>query len=232
MASNCSDENDVFNFSDLAEFAEYFSLNKKTVTALNNNGICDGQQLADLKDDDIATLKLPKAQAKLLRAGVFSLRSHRIKHAPAPPAARLATRAQASDHLQALINGSPLDGTSDDDDLPPQALDGAQRPGVAHLAFDPRSGLILKARSTKALHITEFLPDHVKRRRNPRNNFRLQATSTEACTIVQDTDCSYAGLSMDEWGGCQLSPHERTTGVQAAGKMRRGVLSCVYGKDI
>ena len=75
-------------------------------------------------------------------------------------------------------------------------------------AFDPRAILIVKARTAKAVHITEFLTDDVKRRRSPRNNYRIQNATTAdgSCIITHDQDTSYAGLTSEEWGAanCRL----------------------------
>ena len=209
---------DNLDISCMSDFADYFSLTKKTVLALQKKGVADIQQLLQLKDAEITKLKLPAAQLKFLRAGILALRSEAAtssaaKSTPDPKSTRKAAR----NHLKTLTASPQQDSDDDDawqDNLGLMQLspgkqsfsDCAAQDQTQQLAFDPRSTLVLKARTTRTLHITDFLPDHVKRRRHPRTNLRLQATNTDAYTIVQDSDTTYAGLSIDEWGAanCRL----------------------------
>jgi hypothetical protein len=153
-----------------------------------------------------------------LRAGILALRSQAATSSAVKSTPNLkSTRKAARDHLKTLTASPQQDSDDDDawqDNLGLMQLspgkqsfsDCAAQDQTQQLAFDPRSTLVLKARTTRTLHITDFLPDHVKRRRHPRTNLRLQATNADAYTIVQDSDTTYAGLSIDEWGAanCRL----------------------------
>ncbi len=138
-----TDDDDIFNFSSLSEFAEFFSLSKKTVSMLENNGLSDGRRLVEFKEEDVKKLKLPKSQSKLLRAGVLALTSLEgisciaIRHA-----FQISYRSSScARSLQTLIAPPHDDDDESEDDvvqLSPtqQTRLVAQVSGASQLAFD------------------------------------------------------------------------------------------------
>lgn len=75
--------------------------------------------------------------------------------------------------------------------------------------FDPRCMLTVKSRSTKAVHITQFLHEGAKRRRqNNGRNCVIVDTSENGDQLIfrSDDQHPYANISVSEWGAanCRL----------------------------
>lgn len=89
-------------------------------------------------------------------------------------------------------------------------------PGLS-ATFDPRILLTVKAATTKAVHITQFLPERTRKRRAARRKQLLVSTEENAQTLViqEDTEHPYAGINIEEWGGAnaRLMHHLLKTGL-------------------
>ena len=73
--------------------------------------------------------------------------------------------------------------------------------------MDPRAILTLKSQTNKAVHITQFLTEKSKRRRqNKRKVFVLKAGTVNPETLVLKTDDEhpYLGNYMEEWGAANM----------------------------
>ena len=73
--------------------------------------------------------------------------------------------------------------------------------------MDPRAILTLKSQTNKAVHITQFLTEKSKRRRqNKRKEFVLKAGTVNSETLVLKTDDEhpYLGIYMEEWGAANM----------------------------
>ena len=173
-------------------WAKSFKLNKRTRDKLRRMALVTKQGLAGLSDQDMNALKLTSAQLIALQEGVTALQLDTAPDSDAPDNQHLktllSTANTAFDPMQNNVIASPC--------APP-----------TFEALDPRAILVVKARSVKAVHITEFLTDDAKRRRSPRSSFRIQSAGSDGtCTILQDEDTSYGGITIDQWGGanCRL----------------------------
>jgi hypothetical protein len=71
--------------------------------------------------------------------------------------------------------------------------------------LDPRATLTVKATKTKAIHIIEFLPDHIRRKRAPKSLLRVDTGEDgEPCIHYQEAPTSYDGISMNVWGAANM----------------------------
>ena len=72
--------------------------------------------------------------------------------------------------------------------------------------MDPRTILTLKAQSTKAVHITQFITEQCKRRRqNRRKEFIIKSgKDSEALILKPDDDHPYLGIYIEEWGAANM----------------------------
>jgi hypothetical protein len=67
--------------------------------------------------------------------------------------------------------------------------------------LDPRTTLTLKATRSKAVHITEFLPDDVRKKRAPTKALRVETREDgEPCVLYNEMSISYSGITLDAWG--------------------------------
>ncbi len=70
--------------------------------------------------------------------------------------------------------------------------------------MDPRALLTMKATRNKTVHITEFVPDHIKKKRFPKA-FRLNTTEGgEACLLYPEAPVTYEGITIDVWGAANM----------------------------
>jgi hypothetical protein len=90
------------------------------------------------------------------------------------------------------------------DEISPSTLENS-RSFNAHM--DPRAILTMKATSRKATHITQFLTEKCKRRRqNRRKEFVLRSGQTHQETLIIKTDEEhpYLGIYVEEWGAANM----------------------------
>lgn len=197
------------------DWIDYIGLNNKSQKILRKKNLDTLQKLINITDDEMAELGLAISQFKTLRAGIESLRA---RYGTLDDGESVQSRKAAStpiqaarDHLRSLLLSDKNDNESsdeEDDNLSIKEVDDARQPRPATAVFDPRAILIVKAKEVKAVHITEFLPDSVmKRRRSGVRNFKVgQSSSTDSFVLTQENDSSYSGISIEEWGAanCRL----------------------------
>jgi hypothetical protein len=193
-----TDMEDDFDFD---TFAESFGLSKATCAILYKKDLTSPSQLANLDDTKIQRLKLSKRQESFLALGVKNVQPHyRRKNkgkahdrssAPAVGTPYISEEAELDGQLQSLIIDNDCDDGNGDKEVDTS-------PAVAHALFDPRAILILKSQSRAAVHITEFLPNEVKRRRALKGHRAGEYSSDQGPT--RSEDASYVGISIDEWG--------------------------------
>lgn len=83
----------------------------------------------------------------------------------------------------------------------------ARLPGNFQTEFDPRAMLTIRSSSgNKAVHITQFLSEKTKRRRQNQSKRDLVLGTTESERLVFRTDEKhpYSGISVGEWGAANL----------------------------
>jgi hypothetical protein len=192
MAEANSDDESPSNMEmdfDFEEFISAHQLSKGTRSTLLKKALSSAQELSSLTTKSIQAMKLSSRQSDLLHQAVIDLRQ------------KFAERSKQQEidaHLSCLLKKQQLQPGNKTDMAP-------SPPMVQSPTFDPRAILVLKSKTNKAVHITEFLPDHVKRRRVPRN-LRMNQSASNDITFTQEQDITYAGLSIDEWGAanCRL----------------------------
>lgn len=83
-------------------------------------------------------------------------------------------------------------------------------------AFDPRTMLTIKSSSTKAVHITQFISEATKKRRQSRKRQFVvsQKGGDSELVIATDDDHPYSGLTIEEWSAanCRVMAHLLQTG--------------------
>jgi hypothetical protein len=147
MSDDHSDDDSDFS---LEAWAKKYHLNKTTRGKLQRGDYNDKYSLSALSEKDLTELKLTPHQLYAVREGIAALRQQLAASRTSPP----------RDHLATLMASAHDAADSDDGDAAAQQTTHVTRNASA--AFDPRAILIVKARTRKAVHITEFLTDTVK----------------------------------------------------------------------
>ena len=111
-------------------------------------------------------------------------------------------RRQADNDQQLFGSGKTLDvllGVEHAPDRPTVSAPSNQSPSYE---FDPRTILTVKAATKKAVHITQFLSEATrKKRQTRRKQFVLgQRSSDSELVITSDDDHLYSGITIEEWG--------------------------------
>jgi hypothetical protein len=71
--------------------------------------------------------------------------------------------------------------------------------------MDPRSILTMKANTKKTVHITQFLSENSKRRKNnKRKEFVLHSSERETIVFKTEDEHPYLGIQMEEWGAANM----------------------------
>ncbi len=229
-----AEETPEFNFE---EWSNGIGLTKKTTAALNKEDVTSHETLCQMNDDDVICLGLTLGQRKLLCSAIAKLRGDAghdgapLQTATAPDEEALPVEKTVTATPAARENAVPA-ATADPPttlkalrDLPSTLDQGksfydifADLPDTLHTTgkvddsknmFDPRSLLSLKATKSKSLHITDFLPESVKKRRMSRQREMVLSTSGTADDVLilrTDDNHPYTGISLSEWGAanCRL----------------------------
>ena len=111
-------------------------------------------------------------------------------------------RRQADNDQQLFGSSKTLDvllGVEHAPDRPTVSAPSNQSPSYE---FDPRTILTLKASTKKAVHITQFLSEATrKKRQTRRKQFVLgQRSGDSELVITSDDDHPYSGITIEEWG--------------------------------
>lgn len=133
-------------------------------------------------------------------------KSKKAQRAAAAKSASTRTRLSETDDVAAAVLNMSL-GEDEEAAAAVAAMGGVDTPDVYNPMFglDPRATLTVKATKTKAIHIVEFLPDHVRRKRMPKSLLRVDTGEDgEPCLHYQEAPTSYDGISMDVWGAANM----------------------------
>ncbi len=172
-----------------------------------------------MSDNDIICLGLTLGQRKLLCAAVRTLKDTQNRgmrppaqsdargtqsEAPSPEDStikdvRNITKAldQGKSFLE-LFNDMPESRQAGEQNMPPKTV------------FDPRTLQSLKATKSKALHITDFLLESVRKRRMSRQREMVLYTNgstDDVLALRTDDSHPYTEISLSEWGApnCRLT---------------------------
>lgn len=202
-----NDDEGCFKFDD---FADSLGLSKATRAILRKKELITIDALKSLSSADIKKLRLSQRQTGLLSVGIQSL--HRpskrsndlspgvasgrrranvsLSRADTPPLYQQDSEHEIDGRLNKLIQDTDGGSTDDEDNVSWTNQENKEATTSGSL-FDPRAILILKSKNKKTVHITEFIPEHINKRRAHRNKNSI-GTSNEAV--------DYAGITIDEWG--------------------------------
>jgi hypothetical protein len=229
MGDEDRDENEQFVFE---AWIKDSGLSVKASQVLKKEELVSSRALAALTEEDIVGLGLPLGQRKLLQLAVTELchpsaapgadmdRLLAELHANAPAASTTTASVTLADlrkqagalhdsgkTIQSLFAPTPTD------DQPTE-----QHPSPAPSWFDPRLTLTVKARKKKAVHITDFLHERTKKRRqSQRKQFVLSTNDTncnEKLVIQPSEEHPYSGIFVSEWAAanCRLMNHLLVSG--------------------
>ena len=70
--------------------------------------------------------------------------------------------------------------------------------------LEPRVTLTVKATQTKTIHITEFLPEDIQKKRFPKLCRVDAKEGSEPCVLYQEAPMSYEGITIDIWGAANV----------------------------
>jgi hypothetical protein len=207
---------------ELAEWGRQSRLTDQTTTKLEAEDLITKQCLAMLTEEDIRSLQLTLGQTKLLTAAVEELKAEDAApvttneaadadgHHGEPVSLAQATIKDVRRHGQAATltqAGKTFDQLYTH--TSPSSASGGATSSQAATTFDPRSTLTVKASRAKALHITQFLSEKTKKRRQGRRKELVLATSSDTgdrLVVKAEDDHPYSGILIHEWaaGNCKL----------------------------
>ena len=210
-----------FNFE---EWAEASGLSRKTVKYLRTEELELTRALTMIDERDmisiLVSMPLPLGQKKMLKTAIAELRSgnnkdtdpecHTVEEEPQAPS-QVTQEGQGQINLTA-IRGNDADLLATAGKTFDELLCIDQDKQVVtdnHSQFDPRAILTIKASKSKALHITDFLTEKTKKRRQARKKdlvLSMGGQNVDRVILKADDDHPYSGIFMSEWGAanCRL----------------------------
>ena len=225
-----NEEVEVFNFD---SWSQECGLSRKTTQLLYKEDLTTKNALLLLGKVDIDGLSLTLGQRKVMQAAIKDLqmvKSKTLTQKEDVSPSSDQTILGAANVTNGTVNPDHQEQTFDLPCLRTQNID-LLTPGknfnelitesqnlkecsnksqfTSRLAFDPRAILSMKARRQKALHITEFLPETTKRRRQSRRKdlvLTTRGTNEDQVVIKTEEDHPYSGIYLSEWGAanCRL----------------------------
>ena len=204
-----------FNFE---SWANSLKLPRKVTQVLRQEELCSKEAISLLEQKDLKELGLPVGCVKLI------LRDIQLWNGAQSPAVyNQGTEEPAKEgntpSNEEILNeaGNALDSLLLGTNNHKTNIGNAN---VSHM--DPRTILTMKATSKKAVHITQFLTEKCKRRRqNRRKEFVIRSGQTDQQTMIFKTEEEhpYLGIHLEEWGAanCRLMNH-----LLSAGFLKRG----------
>ena len=204
-------EDTQFVFEDWAKIS---GLGRKATGLLRAEECTDKRTLALLEQADVQKFELPLGQKKLLWSEVSRLRDPQPTTAPVTETEREVAannvisdiQRQAPQLAQAGKDYDQMFHLTNMGQKAPEAGKQTSHPAVdssyVPAPFDPRAILTVKATRAKATHVTQILPEAVKKRLQGRKrDFVLSSSGDTEGNLVLRTDDNhpYAGLSTSEW---------------------------------
>jgi hypothetical protein len=185
-------------------------LTKKTVNALQKEELTEKELLVSLSEGEVSTLCSTLGQRKALLTAVTSLQhGQAASSGSSDPLTAIEGEGNFPKTITDLRNQSSLGETGKTfSDLlfghGPQLTPPPPPPSTPgqFTCYDPRLTLTIKAHKKKATHVTQFLPEKVKRRRQlKKKNFVLstQSQGEEQLVIKTEDEHPYSGLLISEW---------------------------------
>lgn len=193
-------EFETFNFDD---WANGLGLKRPVTQTLRNEDLTTKETLLLLEPKDLKELGMSVGTIKLLQR---EIEQWKLGSKEPQAAADASIEKDVSDLEE---NTDILKGAGKTFDVlfgaspPPPATGKTEIFGQ----MDPRTILTLKSQTNKAIHITQFLTEKSKRRRqNKRKEFILKSGTSNPETLIlkADDEHPYLGIYMEEWGAANM----------------------------
>ena len=232
------EQDETLNFD---QWSVEMGLTRKTTALLRKEDLGSLDTLCLLDNSDLLSLDLSVGQRKVLAAAISKIKAEKQKNVdisprvcePAPPATVTQSvpklthdeiRSSSNDPKNVDISvirrqAGQLDASGKAfDDLLSQSLNiennqANQSNKPVHVS-DPRTVLTIKATSHKAVHITQFLTEATKKKRQSRKKTLVLSTADNNVVVQRDDDHPYSGISVEEWSAanCRLMAYLMRSG--------------------
>ena len=187
---------DTFNFD---EWANNIGLKRPATQTLRNEDLTSKETLILLEQKDMKELGLSMGTIKFIQKQIDQWKN--VKDTE--PVSTESVDPVVEDNTDILDGAGKTFDVLFSDSPPPSGKEKSELFGQ----MDPRAILTLKSQTNKAVHITQFLTEKCKRRRqNKRKEFVLKAGTVNSETLVLKTDDEhpYLGIYMEEWGAANM----------------------------
>lgn len=208
------------------EWCNSNSLTKKTLQALQKEDIVSEHLLSTLTEEDMATLGVTLGQRKALRTAIGTFQKD-TRQAGIDDLQQVLTAGEggASSSIPQITMADIRNGTAltdagkrfdelflrDPQQNQPQTVSTPHADRFA--CFDPRLTLTIKAHKKKTAHITDFLTEKTKKRRQSQKK-ELIVDTEQRLVVRTDDQHPYSGIRMEEWvaANCRLMNNLLQTG--------------------
>jgi hypothetical protein len=187
-----------FNFD---EWSSRLGLSRKVTQIMRQEELTSKDVLALLELKDLKELGFPLGTIKLLMREIEQWNTSTIHGETST--VHMANEVTNDEHLTGA--GKVLDDLLLNITAPSGHTSTTSSDAFIHM--DPRTILTLKATSAKAVHITQFLTEKAKRRRqNRRKEFVIRSgnETSEALVLKTDDEHPYLGIFLEEWGAANM----------------------------
>lgn len=193
-----STETEDFNFD---EWATGLGLNRKVTQILRQEELTSKTALKLLQLKDLKELGLPLGSVKIIENEIQTW--NKVSDIPN----KLVNSEKDTSNMD--INSEILSGAGKTldvllSDQPP--VSNKSKPELFG-QMDPRTILTLKSQTNKAVHITQFLTEKCKRRRQSRRKefvLKSGAANSETLVLKADEEHPYLGIFIEEWGAANM----------------------------
>ena len=187
---------DIFNFD---EWANSIDLKRPATQILRNEELTSKEALILLEQKDMKELGLTMGTTKLIQKQIAQWKD--VKGTD--PGSMESADPTVENNTDVLVGAGKTFDVLFSDSPPPSGKGKYELFGQ----MDPRAILTLKSHTNKAVHITQFLTEKSKlRRQNKRKEFVLKSGAANSETLVLKTDDEhpYLGIYMEEWGAANM----------------------------
>ena len=186
---------DAFSFD---EWANGLGLKRSTTQVLRNEELTTKETLKLVETKDLKELGLPMGSIKLILKAVSQWNCVHVPTEPTP------IEDKEDEDNAAILEGA---GKTFDVLLKDPSAPVPKETASIFGQMDSRAILTIKSQTNKAVHITQFLTEKSKRRRQSRRKeFVLKSGSANSETLVlkADEEHPYLGIYMEEWGAANM----------------------------
>lgn len=219
--TSLTEEADSFDFD---AWAVKCGLTRKSVLTLKKEELTTMKAITLLEVRDVKELGFTMGQYKLIMAAICDLQKPTAVDEDLMPVSAVS---HVNDDMTIKDIRAQTIGLNDAGKRLDELLSGNAPPTVVNVPIhahetststvDPRTILTMKSQSHKAVHVTQFLTEKAKRRRQSRRKDFVMKTSgpdSERLLIKCEDDHPYGGIFIEEWGAanCRVMNHLLQTG--------------------